>query len=621
MSLHMNVDIISGLSNSLYLFHEYMTIAYIVGVGISLYLLMRWFKNRKYINKKEELCKDGKDAVKRRNLAMDNFIKNHSNEITLDRRLYITRLSACELSEKIKSQEIKSREAVVAYAVKAGTLGKELNLIADVNFDIALDMAIEADKLIESTKDKSKLPSLIGLPISIKDQIQVVGLRSTLGLLKNAKNVSTEDSYVVSVLKKEGAIPLCKSNVPQGLLALESDNALYGNAKNPWNITKTAGGSSGGEAGLVSSFCSPIGLGSDIGGSIRNPANYCGIYGFKPTNKRISKKRLLQMNNTHYIGFDIIEGSLGPLSRSVDDAVFFCKSLFGKFPDDYSASQLKFNNEIYSSTITKKLKIAYNYSISRCEVANGIKTEIKKTLDKLERMGHEVIEFDLEKHMVLIDKGAELMANSQKFNCLIENLDGEDLLYSYHTIKSIINMPPFLIKFLAKVLRLTNNIRKAELAEKIKRYSSLKEYFENICIFYKMKDVFYEDFKSKNFDCIVLPVQPFPALDIGLGDVSPIMVFYTMFMNYLDMPAGSIPLGLLKDVSYDSKYTDKIKNQIEKSIKSSANMPIGFQVACLPNKDEECLAIMKMIDDVVKFNDDEEVKKVLSRKISDFDEK
>ncbi len=592
--------------------------SFLIIIGFSFvvisYLVYSSFKKSKNEIKKQKLKQESQAYLNDRNTSLEKFLKAYSEEISAERRLLITRLSSRELVSKIKLKEISSREAVISYAINCANIGKELSLLADVNFYLALEEADKADKLIKETSDPKTLPAFIGLPISIKDQIQIKGMRSTLGLMKNHNHIDSEDSYIINILRKEGAIPLCKSNVPQGLLALESHCELFGNAINPWKKNKTCGGSSGGEAGLVSSFCSSIGLGSDIGGSIRNPANYCGIYGFKPTIRKISKKKNLQLNNSNYFGFDLIEGSMGPLARSVDDLIFFCETLFGQFPEDFSSSQTKFDKEKYEKALNKgKLRIGYNTDIQRCELAKGIKTELEAYLNKLKEEGHELVYIDIEKHLPLLDKGCEIMGNSQKFQTLNESLEGEELLYSYKGIRAILSLPKWLLRILSIVLRLTKNNRKADLIDRVKVYSSVKEYFDNVAEYNKLKDKFYDEFKTKQLDCVILPIQPFPALDLGLGDISPIMIFYTMLLNFLDMPAGSIPLGLLKDTTYESKHKDNIKKKIEQSLKTSLNLPIGFQVGCLPNCDEECLAYMKRFDGHVSANIKNEMKEVLDK--------
>ena len=245
--------------------------------------------------------------------------------------------------------------------------------------------------------NKEDLPALIGLPISIKDHIRVKGLRSTSGLVANHNDIDDQDAYIVEVLKQAGAVILCKGNVPQGMLTLESSNRLWGNAENPWNKSKTPGGSSGGEAGLVTTHCAPIGLGSDIGGSIRNPAYNCGIYGFKPSLGMLSSKRIKQLNGKNVYGFNAVEASTGPIANSMDDIILFIKALFGNFPKDFGCSKSEFNYKnflnysLFSNINTKNstekstisYRIGYNYTFPRTEVAPGIIKEIEKMIKSI----------------------------------------------------------------------------------------------------------------------------------------------------------------------------------------------------------------------------------------------
>ena len=131
------------------------------------------------------------------------------------------------------------------------------------------------------------LPVLKGVPVSIKDHITVKNIPNTLGFTSLTNNKKNFDSLIVKVLISQGAIPFVSSNIPQGIFNIDSSNSLWGKAENPWNRTKVVGGSSGGEAALVASRSSPFGIGSDVGGSIRIPSTFCGVYGFKPTSLRI----------------------------------------------------------------------------------------------------------------------------------------------------------------------------------------------------------------------------------------------------------------------------------------------------------------------------------------------
>ena len=133
---------------------------------------------------------------------------------------------------------------------------------------------------------------------------------------------------MVKLILKQGGIPFLKSNIPMMLKTFETNCNIYGRCKNPWNTAKTSGGSSGGEASLISSYCSPAGIGGDIGGSIRQPCAYTGIYGLKPTSNRqsLSNSRIVS-NSGSKLASSLIRGSFGPMARSVEDLLLLYKTL------------------------------------------------------------------------------------------------------------------------------------------------------------------------------------------------------------------------------------------------------------------------------------------------------
>lgn len=182
------------------------------------------------------------------------------------------------------------------YTQRTILLGVPLNLVTELIFDRAVEIAQEKDKILSQLVPKwvklseseigfkmRELGPLFGVPMSTKECFEFEDMDSTLGASHHCFKPEKEDGLVVKLLMNAGAIPFVKSNVPQLLLINETNNYIFGQAKNPWDLNRTPGGSSGGEAGLICLGCCPIGIGSDGGGSIRIPALYCGIFGFRPT--------------------------------------------------------------------------------------------------------------------------------------------------------------------------------------------------------------------------------------------------------------------------------------------------------------------------------------------------
>lgn len=231
----------------------------------------------------------------------------------------LTKLSARKLAARISAREVSPVEVVEAYLRRIEELNPQLNAIVTLAPD-ALERAREAES---SIMRGLKVGLLHGVPVTIKDTIETKGLKTTSGSLLRAQHVPDEDATAVARLKAAGAIILGKTNVPEMAIPYECDNAVFGRTNNPHDARLTSGGSSGGCAAAISACLSPAGLGSDLSGSIRVPAHFCGITGLKPTMGRISSAG----------HFPPATGALahgavfGPMARRVEDLSLFLSVL------------------------------------------------------------------------------------------------------------------------------------------------------------------------------------------------------------------------------------------------------------------------------------------------------
>ena len=194
-----------------------------------------------------------------------------------------------------------------------------MNACADTMFD----QAMNSDIHLQNGEHRGFLH---GIPVSFKDQIIIKDTLSTLGVCDLTDAQYTNDGTIVELIKKHGGIPFVKSNTPQLLGMPESLNRVYGNAQNPYNQDRVAGGSSGGEGALIAANCSPIGIGTDAAGSIRIPCSFCGVYGFKPTLKRMTRTGVQE--NCKWCkseGKEDITGTTGPIGHCIDDLVEIMK--------------------------------------------------------------------------------------------------------------------------------------------------------------------------------------------------------------------------------------------------------------------------------------------------------
>jgi fatty acid amide hydrolase len=569
----------------------------LVGI-LSLLSIRAVLKKIKSKAKRKELKQKGESTVKIRNMKIDEFLKKNRLKITDERMKYIYDLDASSLLNRIRSKDISAVEALLTYAIRAGTIGRELKYTCDVDFENALCRAIDIDNIINVSGNEF-LPPLAGLPISVKDQISVKGMLTTLGYSSMSNNLDTEDAYLISILKKKGAIIYTKSNTPQGCCTIESTNRLWGASLNPWNKNKSTGGSSGGEAGLVATKCSPLGIGSDIAGSIRVPANFCGLYGFKPTRTRVSAKGAYSCNGSIYPANPMITFSWGPIARSLEDCVLLCRNVFGEFIEDDSCNNVYFNDDIYLREIdyNAKTKIGYCIDNSMCETAPCIKETLLDVVQKLKSKGFIMVEYPLDKFNELVEVGTLLLINSE-FDLIRKTLNGEEPGEYYKGLFCIRSEG----QFWRNLMYYLRGKSRSVVIENCYKKISHEEYIDLTIRFMKLKDEFIKSWMQSGIEAVVCPILPTPAFNINAGGyLFPFNHFLFMF-NCIDMPAGNVPIKLCFNTSYTTKYNDEYSRVIQDNLSDSLALPLGIQVAALPNQDEWCLKIMKEIDSIYQFN-------------------
>jgi amidase len=252
-------------------------------------------------------------------------------EVTMPDQLYYK--SAHELASLIRTGEVSSTEVVQAHLDRINAVNPTLNAIVQLTAEKALEEAGRADK---ERSDGAELGPLHGVPFTVKDNIPVAGVIMTNGTVGLKNFVPDEDATVVRRLKEAGGIVLGKTNLPEIGMAGESDNLVYGRTNNPYDLTCSPGGSSGGESAIIAAGGSPLGIGTDIGGSIRYPAHCCGIAGIKPTMGRIPW-------HAPYGFTDELRQS-GPMARTVDDLILSLPLMSGAHWRDPSAPPVPLGN-------------------------------------------------------------------------------------------------------------------------------------------------------------------------------------------------------------------------------------------------------------------------------------
>lgn len=236
--------------------------------------------------------------------------------------------SATELAASIHSGEISSRELLEFFLDRIERLNPDVNAVVTLDVDRALERAEAAD---EATARGESWGPLHGLAITVKDAIETEGIRSTGGAVELSDHVPAADAPVVSALKDAGAVVFGKTNCPRWSADVQTFNQLFGTTNNPWDLSRTPGGSSGGAAAAVACGFTSFETGTDIGGSIRTPAHFCGVYGLKPTYGVVPQRGYLDHVGGGTTHPDV--NVFGPIARSADDLDLLLGVMGGPDPD------------------------------------------------------------------------------------------------------------------------------------------------------------------------------------------------------------------------------------------------------------------------------------------------
>ncbi|MHA1985201.1 MAG: amidase [Promethearchaeota archaeon] len=425
-------------------------------------------------------------------------------------------MPAYEMAEKIKTQELTSQEITEILIERIEQVNPLTNAYCTTTFEVARSMAKLAD---EKVKKGEKLGLLNGIPTSVKDLMQTKGIRTTYGSKLHENFIPEQDDIAVQRLKKAGCVLMGKTNTPDfGHIAL-ANNLIFGQTKNPWDIEKNSGGSSGGAASAVASGLGPLALGSDGGGSIRVPSCLCGVYGLKPTFGRIPRYPTMGIafwTMDHY----------GPITRNVKDAALMLDVLKGNHPSD--SNSFPYVGINYIDKIEEKppkLKIGISTTLGYFK---SLEDEIEKSvLDNAQKF--EQFDWKIENSKIKLKK------TERAFGMLVASGYASDLK------KDFDKQPEDFSPDLASIINYGSSLSAMDLG---RAKAVRKEVYQ----------VFDQYFKE--YDILITPTTPTYAFKIEMGErgtIFPLVkgkslnisswMSYTYPYNMSGLPAASIPCG------------------------------------------------------------------------------
>lgn len=511
----------------------------------------------------------------------------------------LTSLSASELACRIAAGRLSSREIVEAHIRRIEVVNPRLNAVVVPLFEQARAEATRADRLREQG---TLLGPLHGVPITLKEQFMVSGTPTTVGLMSHKSQLMERDGPLVTRLRQAGAIVLGKSNVSQLLLSLSGtcENPVYGRTNNPWDLARTPGGSSGGEAAIIAARGSPLGLGADNGGSIRIPAHFCGLYSLLPTVRRLTN--LDSPSFAEAAGQESTIAQPCPIARSAQDLRLAMSILAapGLHALDPSVPPVPWPDPTAVSLVG--LRIGMYTENAVFSVSPAVRRAVEEAAQILRNCG-----------AIVESWNPPDVAEAVRIWVSLRGADG------FATYKGLLRGNPSdpRIRFNIRMTRLPEVIR-ASLAALLKRIGqahiasslqavrgalSVDQYWRLVEEGNQYRHHFLSALDAQRFDALLCPPYALPAPTHNISGIvnSTNAGSYAILYNLLGLPAGVAPVTRVRPGEESERRVGK--DRVERAARAvemnSAGLPVGVQVVARPWREDIVLALMEALEEQI----------------------
>jgi len=532
--------------------------------------------------------------------AIEAFLEKYPSQADKTTEQKILSASVAQLRNGMVDGKWQVEQVILIYCHAAARAHKETNCLTEIMFVEALKRAKELDRLPK----KERIGVLFGVPVSLKDSLRVEGQASSIGVVAWKDNLAVEDAVIVDALVEAGAIPFCKTNVPQTMMSFECRNPLWGSTENPRKKGFSPGGSSGGEAALIGMGGSPLGVGSDIGGSIRIPAHFSGICGLKPSNHRLP----FTGNQGFHPASQIIHPVAGPMARTVEDLVPMMEACMG-WPDR-DVVPTPFESIDWSS---KKLRIGVMRHNGFCEALAPCIRAVNEAAVALEKAGHELVPFKLPFAMT---DAASLMyglISGDAAHFYRKGLGTDPVDESLQPFFFLICLPRWILRLFAKV---TSTLYEDPRPSRFLSAMGRKDVVDFLELAGKRNQLLLQlnaAWKAAGIDVLLAPGFGTPALPHGSFPFSSFAASYTFLWNLVDYVAGALPVTTVQeqdvlvtkeDVNISTMNSTRLlERELEAlyDLKEMKGLPIGVQLITPQFQEAECLAAMQILQDALKL--------------------
>lgn len=504
--------------------------------------------------------------------------------------------SATEVIKQNKRTQTTVRSRVLSHLERLQTKGKELNAVVTIRAKDALKEAEQLDAL--SSEEKQQKP-LFGLPITVKDQFMVRGTPTTMGCANRWLPLPFEGP-LVSRLRDAGAVIIGKSSTPQLLVSHQCHHAGIGHAVNPFNKSRTTGGSSGGEAALVAAGIVPLGLAGDMGGSIRIPAHCCGVMGLKPTEGRfpLGDTPLLEGAMDNLAGFEGFQVQPGPIGRSVEDLKLFMDTLLSS-PFDAVGEHPFIPWETNQLPQASTYKVGIVSQSGLLAPSPAIQRALEESKKALEKYGISVIPFKIPEPLHTIELYISLLG-ADGGAWLKKSLRGDKPTQDIQSYLRNAKLPALLRPLLSNILGLLGEQQMATLI-RFGGKKSASQYWTLTHLRTLYRKRFIEAMDKANIDLLLTPPYSLaaPLINENQTGVGTVAALEASLCNLTGMPAGVVPVTRVRKSEEIRKETSKesiIKAAIHHE-RDSAGLPVGVQIIGRHWKERDVLSLMALLEE------------------------
>ena len=546
--------------------------------------------------------------IERKRTEVGASVEKWSTQLTSKPDDYdiIIHSTASEIVRAISVDRKWTAEQVMrAHCYRCIEVHKAVNCCTVFMFDRALERA----RLLDAQFARTGKPigRLHGVPLSVKDHVNVKGYDATSAYSRFLFTPVEKDCLLVQVLEAEGAIAFCKTNVPQLMMTFECNNPVFGRTLNPLNTRLSPGGSSGGEAALITAFGSPLGVGSDIGGSLRIPSHFTGICTLKSSFGRVP----ITGQTTGHRGQEAVKAVLGPMARSVEDLETFMRVVVESETwtnDNLTVLPIPW----LDIKLRPKLRFGYYETDGFLDPTPACQRAVRETVKALRQAGHDVVPFKPPNAFEIVKSFFGLMG-ADGGKTFVEALGNDPREVAVGKVLNLYRTP-YIVKYcLSALLHTLGQTQAAELIVSTHE-CSVQQLWKLQTKRQELFVEFYDAFAELELDGVIAPVHVHPATPHDtFGDMS-FSACYTLLYNVLDATVGVLPVTKvdkhldafqepvpsLWNALWSGKSILKVLAYQHYDLNEMHGMPVGVQIFGGRLQEEKTLKLMRVAEEALQ---------------------